>query len=135
MIIKKGIFQLIRFTLASIYLWVVADRLGFLGPAGNIGVVWGNFDKFLDYTATLNPWFPRKLSDIFGYLATFSEITLAFFLLFGIRLKETSLTSLALLMIFVLSLTFSLGFEQAGGFILFTVVLALASAFLYTETK
>jgi uncharacterized membrane protein YphA (DoxX/SURF4 family) len=87
MTIKTGSFIFIRVFLGLMYLWVVADRLGILGPVGNLGVVWGNFDSFLEYTATLNPWFPRVVSDILGYFVTFLEVVLGVLLVSGIRLK------------------------------------------------
>lgn len=135
MTIKKSIFFSIRILLAIIFLWVVADRLSFLGPAGNTGVVWGNFENFLDYTATLNPWFSRALSDFLGYLVTIIEVVLAFLLVSGIRLKEASLASFALLVVFTLSMIFSVGFKEAFDFIVFTVVLATACALIYLDSK
>ena len=133
--IRKGAFLFIRITLGIIYLWVVSDRSGLLGPAGNTGVVWGNFDTFLDYTATLNPWFPRAVSDVLGYLATITEVVLAIMLLGGIRLKEAALASAGLLLTFLISIVFSVGFKEAFDFIVFTIVVAAASALLYREAK
>ncbi|SEA40443.1 hypothetical protein [Alkalimonas amylolytica] len=133
--IKKGSFIFISVFLGVMYLWVVADRLGLLGPVGNLGVVWGDFDNFLEYTATLNPWFPRVVSDILGYLVTFLEIVLGVFLLAGIRIKEAALASLSLLLVFLLSMLFSIGFKEAFDYIAFTLVVAAASALLYREAK
>jgi hypothetical protein len=135
MTIKKSTFLFIRILLAITFLWVVADRLSLLGPAGNTGVVWGNFENFLDYTATLNPWFPRALSDFLGYLVTIVEVLLAVLLVSGIRLKEASLTSFALLNVFILSMIFSIGFKESFDFIVFTVILAIASVLIYWNSK
>lgn len=120
----------VRFLLAFIYLWVVADRLGLLGPAGNMGVVWGDFDTFLAYTASLNPWFPTSISHLLGYIATLAEIALAILLAMNIRLKETFLASFGLLTAFALSMIFSLGLGKAMDFIVFTVILALVCALM-----
>jgi len=135
MTIKTGSFIFIRVFLGLMYLWVVAERLGILGPVGNLGVVWGNFDNFLEYTATLNPWFPRVVSDILGYFVTFLEVVLGVLLVSGIRLKEAALASLALLLVFLLSMIFSIGFKESFDYIVFTVVAAVASALLYREAK
>jgi len=132
--LKSNFLLVTRFTIAFTYLWVVADRLSFLGPAGEMGVVWGNFESFLEYTASLNPWFPRSISDILGYIVTVLEVILALLLISGIRLKETSLISLLLLVVFTLSMTFSIGFINAIDFIAFTLVLAAASGFIFVES-
>lgn len=133
--LRKNLVNATRFTLAVIYFWVVADRLGLLGKAGNMGVVWGNFDTFLDYTATLNAWMPRAVSDILGYVATIIEIILGLLLMTGIRLKEASLVSASLLFIFTLSMAVSLGVSSALDFIIFTLITIAASVFLYFEAK
>ena len=132
--LRKNLVIVTRLMLAVIYFWVVADRLGLLGKAGNMGVVWGNFDSFLDYTATLNPWMPRAVSDILGYVATIIEIILGVLLMTGIRLKEASLVSASLLIIFTLSMAVSLGVSTALDFIIFTLITIAASVFLYLET-
>ena len=127
----KFLTIIVRVLLSITYLWVVADRLSLLGPVGTAGVVWGDFDTFLNYTASLNPWFPREFSNILGYIATVLEVILGFFFLFGLRLKETSIVSVLLLMSFIVSMTFSLGLMQALDFIIFTVVITAASLFIY----
>ncbi|MDD0854336.1 hypothetical protein HBN50_14585 [Halobacteriovorax sp. GB3] len=132
--LRKNLVIVTRLTLAVIYFWVVADRLGLLGKAGNMGVVWGNFDTFLDYTATLNAWMPRAVSDILGYLATIIEIVLGVLLMTGIRLKEASLVSASLLIVFTLSMVVSLGISSSLDFIIFTLITIAASAFIYFET-
>lgn len=130
---SRGVYMLKIFSIMSrillglTYLWVVGDRLGLLGEAGNMGVVWGNFQSFLDYTATLNPWFPRGLSDFLGYLVTGIEIILGVMFLIGMRLRLVSLASLGLLIIFTLSMLLSLGWSSAYDFIIFTLVLASLS--------
>jgi uncharacterized membrane protein YphA (DoxX/SURF4 family) len=135
MTIRSSAFVLLRTLLAITYLWVVADRLSILGPIGNAGVVWGNFENFLDYTATLNPWFPRGFSDVLGYLATIMEVILAIMLLLGFRLKEACLLSISLLIVFTFSMAFSLGLNAAFEFIMFTIVVILLTALLYWDTK
>lgn len=134
MTLRKSATHTIRILLAVIYLWVVADRLSFLGGTDTMGVIWGNFESFLSYTHTLNPWFSRDISDFLAYFVTFLEIVIALLLLSGIRIKEAALSSLLLLIIFTLSLILSQGFMPALDFIIFTLVLAIASGLLYLET-
>ncbi|MFG1499400.1 MauE/DoxX family redox-associated membrane protein [Halobacteriovorax sp. XZX-3] len=134
MCFKKALL-ISRYLLAITYLWVVADRLSLLGPAGNMGVVWGDFDTFLSYTASLNPWFPKKVSYFFGYIVTIVEVLLAVFFIFNVRLKETFLASFILLVTFTFSMIFSVGFEQAYDFIIFTVILALLNGYMFWRLK
>lgn len=124
-----------RYLLAITYLWVVADRLGILGPIGTMGVVWGDFSTFLDYTATLNPWFPKNISYFLGYSVTILEIVLAILFIFGLKVKETFLTSFLLLCVFTLSMLFSVGFNQAYDFIIFTVILAILNGISFWILK
>ncbi|EQC47628.1 MauE/DoxX family redox-associated membrane protein [Bacteriovorax sp. Seq25_V] len=124
-----------RFFLATTYLWVIADRLSLLGPAGNMGVVWGNFETFLNYTASITPWFPKQLSYVLGYVATIVELVLAIFFVFNIKLKETFLASFLLLVTFTISMIFSLGFKQAYDFIIFTILLATSNWYIFWRIK
>ncbi|MCR9141885.1 MAG: DoxX family protein [bacterium] len=133
--IKAGLIFTLRLLLGAVYLWVVADRLGLLGPVGNPGVVWGDFESFLDYTATLNPWFPRQVSDFLGYGATFVELALAFLLIGGIRLRAAALASFGLLLVFAMSLVLAIGLREASGFIVFTIVAAGASLLIFREAS
>lgn len=134
MYLKKALL-VIRYLLAITYLWGVADRLSLLGPAGNMGVVWGDFDTFLSYTASLTPWFPESISYFFGYIVTIVEVLLAVFFIFNVRLKETFLASFLLLITFTFSMIFSVGFEMAYDFIIFTVVLALLNGYMFWRLK
>lgn len=130
---RSGVYLCLRWLLAALYLWVLADRLGLLGGIGNPGVVWGDFKTFLDYTATLNPWAPRGVSDVLGCVVTGLEAVLALWLLSGVRQREAALGSFCLLVTLALSLCLFAGVVEAVDFIAFTVVLAVASWLLYRE--
>lgn len=110
---KKVSLIFSRVALAASYLSAVADRFGLWGKAGTTGVFWGNFDAFLDYTHILNPWAPRALSNFLGYAVTGIEILLGLLFLIGLRLKETSAISFGLLLIFALSMGFTIGVKSA----------------------
>ncbi|MBO6935062.1 MAG: hypothetical protein JJ863_08800 [Deltaproteobacteria bacterium] len=128
---QRRIAVLLRYGLASLYAWVVADRLGVLGAADNPAVVWGDFDAFLEYTATLNPWAPRALSDALGYAVTVVEAGLAVQLALGYRQRLAFAASASLSLVFVTSLVLFAGLAQTPGFIAFTVCVGAVSAWLF----
>jgi len=44
---------LLRFSLGAGFILPVLDRIGILGPPGNVHVTWGNWTNFVDYTHSL----------------------------------------------------------------------------------
>lgn len=128
--INNASLLFLRFSLAGSYLSAVADRFGLWGKSGEPGVVWGNFQAFLDYTQFLNPWAPTQLSNFLGYTATGLEVVLAILFIIGFKLKATSLVSFILLMIFALSMTFTSGIKGAFDYSVFTA--AAASLLLFS---
>ncbi len=123
----------LRYALAASYLSAVADRFGLWGNAGDPGVVWGNFNSFLEYTQFLNPWASASISNFLGYLATGAEVILALLFMSGVKLKLTSLASFSLLMIFALSMTFTSGIKGAFDYSVFTA--AAGSLLLFAQSK
>lgn len=123
-------FLLARFALASSFLSAVADRFGLWGKAGTAGVVWGNFDSFLKYTATLNPWAPTFLSNSLGYLATLLEVVFGVLLLVGFKVRLVSFFSFLLLSVFALSMTFTVGIKSVFDYSVFTAASAALLLFL-----
>lgn len=116
----------LRAALASSFLSAVADRFGVWGPAGKPGVVWGNYEAFLAYTAQVNSFLPAKLSSTLGLAATAAEIILSFLLMIGLRLRETALASGALLLLFAVAMCLSFGPKPPLDYSVFT---ASAAAF------
>lgn len=133
MINTKYIIYFLRFSLAASYISALADRFGLWGSSGSNGVVWGNYNAFLEYTQYLNPWAPQELSNLMGHVATALEALLGLFLIIGFKIKLTSLASFTLLMIFALSMTFFTGIKGALDYNVFTA--AAASLLLYTVSK
>ena len=124
---------IMRYALALTFLSAVADRFGLWGAPGSTNVAWGNYSSFLDYTALLNPWASKMLIPIIGGIATCLEICFALALIIGFRVKETSLCSAILLLIFAVSMTLTLGIKAPLDYSVFT---ACASAFLlYSVNK
>ena len=56
-----------RLAVGTIFLSVVADRLGLWGPPGADSVAWGSFERFLDNVRVLNPYLPELILLIVGY--------------------------------------------------------------------
>ncbi len=131
--IEKNSKIFLRLALAASFLSAVADRFGIWGKAGSPGVAWGNMESFLGYTAMLNPWAPEFLSNSLGYVATGLEVVLGVFLIIGFRLKESSLISFVLLLIFALSMTFTGGVKGPLDYSVFTA--SAASLLLFSSCK
>jgi uncharacterized membrane protein YhaH (DUF805 family) len=68
-------------------------------------------------------------------VATLIEVVLAILLIVGVRLKEVSLASLGLLIIFILSMGIFVGVNESLDFIIFTLVLGIVSGFIYWGYK
>lgn len=111
----------LRIAIAAGFLSAVADRFGLWPDAVS---VWGNMDKFLAYTQTLNPWCPAALIPALGWIATIAELVLGINLLIGYKLKWTAMASGALLLIFALSMSYTVGLKAVFDY----AVLAAAGA-------
>ena len=101
----------LRLALAAGFLSAVADRFGLWGKPGSPGVAWGDWSHFISYTAKLNWFLPRSLSQPLGALATLLEIILALGLLAGFWPRGFAFASSGLLLLFALSMTFALGIK------------------------
>lgn len=118
-----------RFSISLGFLSASADRFGMWPKESS---TWGNWDGFLDYTQVLNPWFPNALIPIIGATATAAEIVFAFFLILGFKTELFAKLSAILLLIFALSMTFSIGIKSAFDYSVFT---ASAAAFALSLIK
>jgi uncharacterized membrane protein YphA (DoxX/SURF4 family) len=127
---KEKITKLfLRLALAAGFLSAVADRFG-LWPKEISS--WGNWDSFLVYTQSINPWFPESLIPAMGIIATAAEIIFAVCLIVGFKTKLFAQLSGILLLLFALSMTFSIGVKSALNFSVFT---ASAAAFALSLMK
>lgn len=126
---KKIIKIFLRLAIALSFLSAAADRLGMWPEAIS---VWGNWDNFLDYTAMLNPWFPEAVIPALGFIATVAEVIFAICLIFGLKTEFFARLSGFLLIVFALSMTFSLGIKGAFDYSVFT---AAAAAFALSLMK
>jgi uncharacterized membrane protein YphA (DoxX/SURF4 family) len=117
----------LRLALAAAFLSAVADRFGVWGEPGDPGVAWGDFDRFLTYTASLVPFLPEAGVSLVGWTATVSEIALGLALLVGFKVRAAAAGGGLLL------LAFALGMMLEGGLkppLDASVLTASAGAFL-----
>ena len=73
----------LRLALGLSFLSAVADRFGWWGAFGQPNVSWGNFARFVDYTATLNWFLPHAMIPALAVFATGAETVLGLLLLAG----------------------------------------------------
>jgi len=119
----------LRLTLGTGFLSAVADRFGYWNPESS---AWGNWDSFLEYTKTINPWFPDSLIPTIGSLATGVEIIFAICLIVGFKTKLFAKLSGLLLLLFAVSMWFSVGIKGPIDYSVFT---ASAAAFALSGLK
>ena len=114
----------LRIALGISFLSAVADRFGLWGVYGQPNVAWGNYARFVSYTAKLNWFLPVPAIPVVAIVATAAETLLGLLLVFGWKTRIAALMSGILLTIFALSMTIALGvkaplnysvFSAAGG--------------------
>jgi len=115
---------LLRIALGIGFLVTVSDRLGFLGPMGTNNIEWGNWNNFINYTATLMPFLDRPAVNIMGGIATTAEAVIGIMLIIGFKTKQAAITSCVLTLIFALSMTLFLGIKAPINFAVFPVCTA-----------
>ena len=99
----------LRLALGIAFLSAVADRFGLWGVYGQPNVAWGNFARFVDYTAKLNWFLPAALIPALAIVATAAEILLGLLLVLGWKTRIAALLSGVLLIVFALTMTVALG--------------------------
>ena len=117
----------LRLALGISFLSAVADRFGFWGFYGQPNVAWGNYARYVAYTAKLNWFLPAATISALAIIATAAEIFFGLFLVLGWRTRTIALLSGVLLTTFALAMTMALGvkapldlsvFSAAGGALL-----------------
>ena len=117
----------LRFALGISFLSAVADRFGLWGVYGQPNVAWGNYARFVAYTAKLNWFLPASILPLLAIISTVAEILFGFLLVLGWKTRITALLSGILLASFALTMTIALGvkapldfsvFSAAGGALL-----------------
>lgn len=120
---KNQIKLFLRISLAAGFLSAVADRFGWWSSAMS---VWGNWDKFVEYTQLINPWLPVAMINPVAILATAAEVILALLLIVGFKTELAAKLSGVLLLVFAVSMSLSTGIKGALDFSVYT---ASAAAF------
>ena len=120
---SKLVKLFLRLAIALSFLSAVADRFG-IWPAEVS--VWGNWESFVEYTAVINPWMPSSMIPALAIIATAAEVLFALFLLIGFKTELFAKLSGILLLLFALSMAFSIGIKSGFDYSVFT---ASAAAF------
>jgi len=117
----------LRLVLGISFLSAVADRFGLWGVYGQPNVAWGNYARFVAYTAKLNWFLPAAAIPALAIVATAAEILFGLLLVVGWKTRTIALSSGVLLTTFALTMTMALGvkapldssvFSAAGGALL-----------------
>src|SRR5499433_524557 len=111
---------LLRLALGISFLSAVADRFGFWGAFGQPNVSWGNYARFLDYTAKLNWFLPAAMIPALAMIATVGETVLGLLLVLGWNTRIVALLSGGLLATFALTMTVALGVKAPLDFSVFS---------------
>jgi uncharacterized membrane protein YphA (DoxX/SURF4 family) len=127
----------LRLALGVGFLSAVADRFGLWGRPGTPLVAWGNFQNFLHYTATVNPWFPASWISSVGWLATICEAAFGIALILGLRTRLAAFASGLLTLVFALAMVLALGIKAALNYSVFafsagSFLLAAIGAYPYS---
>ena len=99
----------LRLALGIAFLSAVADRFGLWGVYGHPNVAWGNYARFVDYTAKLNWFLPAAIIPALAVVSTAAEILLGLLLVLGWKTRIAALLSGVLLITFALTMTVALG--------------------------
>jgi len=117
----------LRIVLGITILSAVADRFGLWGAPGSNGVAWGNWENFVVYTQTLNPFASKSTAEILGAVATFFEILLSLLLIFGFKTRIAALGTTALMLVFSIAMAISVSVKAPFDY---SVLTSAAAAFL-----
>ena len=117
----------LRLALGISFLSAVADRFGIWGAYGQPNVSWGDYARFVTYTAKLNWFLPAAMIPTLAMIATAAETIFGLLLVLGWKTRIAAVLSGLLLITFALTMTLALGvkaplnlsvFSAAGGALL-----------------
>lgn len=118
---KNRIPQLyLRLALGLGFLIPVADRIGWLGSAGQKGISWGNFENFAAYTNTLLPFLSRQTASVMALLATIAEILIGTCLIIGFKTRVAAYGGFLLTLIFALCMAVFTGIKAPFNYSVFS---------------
>ncbi|MBF4515469.1 DoxX family protein [Flavobacterium sp. ANB] len=126
---QKAVKIFLRLALSIGFLSAVADRFGLWSKEVS---AWGNWENFVAYTKVLNPLIPESLINPVAIIATAAEVIFAIFLLIGFKTELFARLSGFLLLLFALSMTFTIGIKGPLDYSVFT---SAAAAFALSLMK
>lgn len=103
------------------FLIPVADRMGWLGPAGQKGISWGNWENFVAYTNMLLPFLNHQGAGVMGLLATIAEILIGASLIVGYKTKSAAYGGFLLTLIFALCMAVFINIKAPFNYSVFSV--------------
>jgi len=110
----------LRLALGISFLSAVADRLGFWGAYGQPNVSWGDYARFVEYTAKLNWFLPAPMIPPLAMIATAAETVFGLLLVVGWKTRVTAVLSGVLLTTFAATMTMALGVKAPLNFSVFS---------------
>ena len=119
----------LRLAISITFLSAIADRLGYWPKEIS---AWGHWDSFLEYTKLINPLVPESIIPALGLIVTVIEIIFAICLLIGFKTELIAKLSGALLLLFALAMSFSIGIKSPLDYSVFT---ASAASFALSLLK
>jgi uncharacterized membrane protein YphA (DoxX/SURF4 family) len=122
----------LRLALGISFLSAVADRFGIWGVYGQRNVAWGNYARFVDYTAKLDWFLPAAMIPAVALTATAAEALFGLLLVLGWKTRITAFLSGVLLTAFALAMTVALGAKAPLNFSVFS---AAGGAFLLATSS
>jgi uncharacterized membrane protein YphA (DoxX/SURF4 family) len=122
----------VRLGLGISFLSAVADRFGIWGVYGQRNVAWGNYARFVDYTAKLDWFLPAAMIPAVALIATAAEALFGLLLVLGWKTRITAFLSGVLLTAFALAMTVALGAKAPLNFSVFS---AAGGAFLLATSS
>jgi uncharacterized membrane protein YphA (DoxX/SURF4 family) len=109
-----------RWALGAAFLSGIASRFGWWGP----GVGYRNFDAFIRYTAEVNAFMPVSTIPFLAWAATAAELGFGLALILGLWPRWVALGSAALLALFGLAMTASMGIKEPLDYSVFSACVA-----------
>jgi putative oxidoreductase len=94
-----------RLALGTAFLSAVAGRFGIWDRS----VDWAHFERFIQRTGEVNAFMPAFTIPFLAWAATAAEISCGIALIVGFQVRWAALTSAALLALFAVAMTMSLG--------------------------
>jgi uncharacterized membrane protein YphA (DoxX/SURF4 family) len=122
MFIRNGSLSsvVLRLGLGLGFLSAVADRFGLWGAFGQPNVEWGSYSRFLDYTHSLNWYWPAGMIPALGTVATGAEILFGLLVLVGWHTRVAARLSGLLLAVFATAMTIALGVKPVLNYAVLT---------------